>query len=38
MGIYVFSSDERFRRYDLLQDDGVAKNCISWQNAVAKEK
>jgi hypothetical protein len=37
-GIYLPSSDQRFRHYDSLQDDGVAENCISRQNAVGKEK
>jgi hypothetical protein len=38
MGIYFPSSGQQFMRYDILQDGVVAENCISGQNAVAKEK
>jgi hypothetical protein len=38
MGIYFPSSGLQFMRYDILQDGVVAENCISGQNAVAKEK
>jgi hypothetical protein len=38
MGIYLLSFDQRFRRYDFLQDDGIAENCIFGQIAVVKEK
>jgi hypothetical protein len=36
--IYFPSSDQWFRRFDFLQDAGVAENCISGQIAAAKEK
>jgi hypothetical protein len=36
--IYLPSSDQRFRRYDFLQDGGVAENCISGQIAAVKEE
>jgi hypothetical protein len=37
-GIYLPSSDKRFRFYDFLHDDRFAKNCNSGQIAVLKEK
>jgi hypothetical protein len=35
-GIYFPSSDQRFRRYNFLPDDGVAENCNSGQIAAMK--
>jgi hypothetical protein len=37
-GIYLPSSDQRFRCYDFLHDDGFAENCNSGQTATTKEK
>jgi hypothetical protein len=37
MGIYLPSSDQRFRFYDYFHDDGFAENCNSGQIAVLKE-
>jgi hypothetical protein len=37
-GIYLPSSDQRFRFYDFLHDDGFIENCNSGQNAVTREK
>jgi hypothetical protein len=36
-GIYLPSSDQRFRRYSFLPDDGVAENCNTGQIAVLRE-
>jgi hypothetical protein len=36
-GLYLPSSDQRFRFYDYLHDDGFAENCNSGQIAVLKE-
>jgi hypothetical protein len=38
MCINLPSSDQRFRFYDILHDDGFAENCDSEQIAVLKEK
>jgi hypothetical protein len=38
MGIYLPSSDQRFRFYDYLHDDGFSENCNSGQTAVTREK
>jgi hypothetical protein len=37
-GIYFPSSNQRFRFYDFLHDDGFAENCNYGQIAVLKEK
>jgi hypothetical protein len=37
MGLYLPSSDQRFRFYDYLHDDGFAENCNSGQTAVTRE-
>jgi hypothetical protein len=37
-GIYLPSSDQRFRFYDFLHDDGFAENCNSGQTAETREK
>jgi hypothetical protein len=37
-GIYLPSSDQRFRFYEFLHDDEVTKNCNSGQITVLKEK
>jgi hypothetical protein len=37
MGIYLSSSDQRFRFYDFLHDDGFAENYNYEQIAVLKE-
>jgi hypothetical protein len=37
-GIYLPSSDQRFRFDDFLHDDGFAENCNSGQAAVTREK
>jgi hypothetical protein len=36
--IFLPSSDQWFRVYYFLHDDGFAENCNSGQNAVLKEK
>jgi ABC-type transport system involved in Fe-S cluster assembly fused permease/ATPase subunit len=36
--IYFSSSDQRFRCYDFLHDDGVFENCNSGQITMLKEK
>jgi hypothetical protein len=36
--IYLHSSDQRFRFYDLLHGDGFAENCNSGQTTVTREK
>jgi hypothetical protein len=35
-GIYMPSSDQRFRCYDFLPDNGAAENCNSRQIAATK--
>jgi hypothetical protein len=37
-GIYLPSSDQWFRRYDFLPDDGFAENCNSGQTAATRGK
>jgi hypothetical protein len=37
-GIYLPLSDQWFRFYDFLHDDGFAENCNSGQTAATKEK
>jgi hypothetical protein len=37
-GIYLTSSDQRFRRYKFLPDDGPAENCNYGQIAASREK
>jgi hypothetical protein len=37
-GIYLHSSDQRFRFYNFLHGDGFAENCNSEQTAVTREK
>jgi hypothetical protein len=37
-GIYMYSSDQRFRFYDFLHGDGFAENCNSEQTVVTREK
>jgi hypothetical protein len=37
-GIYLPSSDQRFRHYGFLPDDGVAENRNSGQIAATREK
>jgi hypothetical protein len=36
-GIYLPASDQWFRFYDFMHDDGFAENCNSGQIAVLKE-
>jgi hypothetical protein len=36
-GLYLPSSDQRFRFYDYLHDDGFAENCNSGQTTVMRE-
>jgi hypothetical protein len=38
MGIYLPSSDQWFRFYDFLHDEGFAENCNSGLTAVMREK
>jgi hypothetical protein len=38
MGIYLPSSDQQFRFYYFLHDDGFAENCNFGQTAVMREK
>jgi hypothetical protein len=37
-GIYLPSSDQWFRSFDFLHDDGFAENCDSGQTAATGEK
>jgi hypothetical protein len=37
-GIYLHSSDQRFRFYDFFNGDRFAENCNSRQTAVMREK
>jgi hypothetical protein len=36
-GLYLPSSNQRFKFYDYLYDDGFAENCNSGQTAVTRE-
>jgi hypothetical protein len=38
MGIYLPSSNQQFRHYGFLHDDGFAENCNFGQTAVTREK
>jgi hypothetical protein len=36
-GLYMLLSDQGFRFYDYLHNDGLAENCNSGQTAVTRE-